>query len=283
MEIGRFANFLSPAHNTPVPPEDPIPSTPLEVVNTLPPKPRLPGSVVLRATPEDLIDAIAADLFFHSKNCVRTFGDFHLALSGGTTPEPLYRRLMYDPNYRDLPWKRTHLWIVDERRVDPEDDRSNFKMIRETLVVHSDIPENQVHPIKALSPTADLDYETELKETLAWREKGHDRLDYTLLGMGSDGHTASLFPHSPALISNGRLILANSGPTVTPPDRITMTFDLLNASRFIAVMVTGEKKRDMIRRIAATKSATPAELPITGINPLGGELRWYLDAAAVPT
>lgn len=266
-----------------MPTEDPIPSTPIEVVSTLPPKPNLPGSVVLRATPEDLIDAIAADLFFHSKNCVRTFGDFHLALSGGTTPEPLYRRLMYDPNYRELPWKRTHLWIVDERRVDPEDDRCNFKMIRDTLVVHSDIPENQVHPIKALSPTADIDYETELKETLAWREKGHDRLDYTLLGMGADGHTASLFPHSPALSSGGRLILINNGPTVTPPDRITMTFDLLNASRFIAVMVTGEKKRDMIAKLATIKTSNPAELPITGINPLGGELRWYLDAAAVPS
>lgn len=265
------------------PPVDPLAATPIEVVSQLPRAPRLPGSVIVRATPEDLIDAIAADLFFHSRNCVRTFGDFHLALSGGSTPEPLYRRLMYDPNYRELPWKRTHLWIVDERCVDPEDDRSNFKMIRDTLVVHSDIPENQVHPIKAMSPTADVDYETELKETLAWREKGHDRLDYTLLGMGGDGHTASLFPHSPALTSGGRLILANSGPAVTPPNRVTMTFDLLNASRFIAVMITGEKKRAMIAKLAGTRHPNPEELPITGINPLGGELRWYLDAAAVPT
>jgi 6-phosphogluconolactonase len=238
--------------------------------------------VVVRATPEDLIDSIAADLFFHAKNCVRAFGDFHLALSGGTTPEPLYRRLMYDPNYRDLPWKRTHLWVVDERRVDPEDDRCNFKMIRDTIVIHSDIPPNQVHPINALAEDADAAYEAELKETLAWREKGHDRLDYALLGMGADAHTASLFPHSPALQSGGRLILINSGPAVTPPDRVTMTFDLLNASRFLAVMVTGEKKRDTIARLAATKSPNPDEIPITGINPLGGELRWYLDAAAVP-
>jgi len=259
---------------------EPIPATPIEV---LPPKPRLPGSVVLRASPEDLIDSIAADLFFHAKNCVRAFGDIHLALSGGTTPEPLYRRLMYDPNYRELPWKRTHLWIVDERRVAPDDDRSNFKMIRETLVSHSDIPSEQVHPIDALADDADTRYETELKETLAWREKGHDRLDYVLLGMGADGHTASLFPNSPALTAGGRLILINSGPAVTPPDRVTMTFDLLNASRFIAVMVTGEKKRDMVAKVvAAAKSPDPAELPVLGITPLGGELRWYLDAAAVP-
>ncbi len=261
---------------------DPIPATPFEAVASLPPKPRLPGTVVLRSSPEDLIDAIAADLFFHAKNCVRAFGDFQLALSGGTTPEPLYRRLMYDPSYRDLPWKRTHLWIVDERRVESDDDRSNFKMIRETLVTHSDIPDTQVHPIPALAEDADTRYETELKETLAWREKGHDRLDYVLLGMGADAHTASLFPNSPALTSSGRLIAINSGPTVTPPDRVTMTFDLLNASRFIAVMVTGEKKRDTIAKLAALKHPDPAALPITGIQPLGGELRWYLDAASVP-
>lgn len=260
----------------------PLAATPIEVASSLPARPNLPGSVVLRATVEELIDSMAADLLFHARNCVRAFGDFHLALSGGATPEPFYRRLMYDPNYRELPWKRTHLWIVDERRVDPDDDRSNFKMIRETLVVHSDIPREQVHPIPALADDADSRYEAELKESLAWREKGHDRLDYALLGMGADAHTASLFPHSPALESQGRLIAVNAGPTVTPPDRITMTFDLLNASRFIAVMVTGEKKRDTIARIAALKRADPAELPITGIQPIGGELRWYLDAAAVP-
>jgi 6-phosphogluconolactonase len=239
--------------------------------------------VILRSTPDDLIDSIAADLFFHAKNCVRAFGDFHLALSGGSTPEPLYRRLMYDPSFRDLPWKRTHLWIVDERRVEPEDDRCNFKMIRETLVIHSDIPEAQVHPIPAMAEDADVRYEAELKETLAWREKGHDRLDYVLLGMGADGHTASLFPRSPALESGGRLIVMNSGPTVTPPDRVTMTFDLLNASRFIAVMVTGEKKRETIGRVvAAAGQPDVGEIPILGVTPLGGELRWYLDAAAVP-
>jgi len=248
-------------------------------------KPALPGTVIVRETPDELIDSIAADLLFHAKSCVRTFGDFHLALSGGSTPEPLYRRLMYDPNYRDLPWKRTHLWMVDERRVPADDDRSNFKMINETLVVHSDIPREQVHPIAATDDDADTAYERELKEVLAWREKGHDRLDYVILGMGADGHTASLFPRSPALNSGGRLVLINAGHAVTPPDRVTMTFDLLNASRFIAVMVTGEKKR---QRIAAVSAAAPTpappvqEMPILGVHPLGGELRWYLDAAACP-
>lgn len=262
----------------------PYEATPLAAAHGSLPKPTLPGTVVVRESVEELIDAIAADLFFQAKACVRTFGDFHLALSGGTTPEPLYRRLMYDPSYRELPWKRTHLWIVDERRVPEDDDRCNFRMIRETLVEQSDIPQEQVHPIRAMSETADTDYEAQLREHLGWREKGHDRLDYVLLGMGVDGHTASLFPHSPAQTSNGRLVLINSGPTVTPPDRVTMTLDLLNASRFVGVMVTGEKKRATIARVAAApRTGTGVEeLPILGIRPLAGELRWYLDAPACP-
>src|SRR5262249_6351174 len=151
---------------------------------------------------------------------------------------------------------------------------------------HSDIPAEQVHPMDATADDADTRYEKELKEVLAWREKGHDRLDYVILGMGPDGHTASLFPHSPALNARDRLGVINASPAGPPPDRVTMTYDLLNASRFLAVMVTGEKKRQTVGRVQeATRnsaSSSVRELPILGIRPLGGELRWYLDAAACP-
>jgi 6-phosphogluconolactonase len=219
----------------------------------------------------------------------------------------LYRRLMIDPRYRDLPWTRTHLWIVDERRVDFDDERSNFKLISELIGDHSGIPANQVHPIYAMADDADEQYERALRETLGWREPGHDRLDFVLLGMGDDGHTASLFPHSPALPPHSptatphansgaagadadegddRLVLINTGPTVTPPDRVTMTYRLINASRFVAVMVTGAGKRPMVERIAAAAAGRGAdsyeEVPILGVRPVGGELRWYLDHAACP-
>ncbi len=266
-----------------------------------PSTPDLPGTVVMREDADSVVDAIAGDLVAHATNCIREFGDFHLALSGGSTPLPLYRRLMYDPNYRDLPWARTHLWIVDERRVPFDDDKSNFKAISELIVDHSGIPQAQVHPIFAMSETADTEYESLLRETLGWRPKGHDRLDFVLLGMGGDGHTASLFPHSPALVesihANGsaeHLVRINAGPTVTPPDRVTMTLPLLNASRFLALMVVGESKREALSRVAkahahgktgldeASSPDTAASLPVLGLSPLGGVLRWYLDHAACP-
>jgi 6-phosphogluconolactonase len=245
------------------------------------PPPRLPGTVSVLASADEAIDALAADLVFQATTCVRTFGDFHLALSGGTTPEPLYRRLMYDPAFRDLPWKRTHLWQVDERLVLPDDPRSNFGMIRDLVVEPSDIPPAQVHAVDTSSPTPDEDYERVLREELEWREKGHDRLDYVLLGLGEDGHTASLFPRSGALEDRGRLVLVNDGPGVTPPPRVTMTLCLINAARLVAVLVTGERKRGAVARVAAGKES-PRDLPMLGVRPLAGELRWYLDMAACP-
>lgn len=241
--------------------------------------PPLPGRSVTAPTLDELIDKLAADMVVHAENCVRTFGDFHLALSGGSTPQPLYERLMYDPNYRRLPWRRTHLWIVDERCVPFDDPRSNFRFIEETIVDHSDIPRNQVHPIFATSPTADVDYERDLRETLAWREKGQDRLDYVLLGMGADGHTASLFPHSDALREEARLVRFVEHRSADPPHRITMTLPLLNSARFIAVLVAGAAKSAMLQRIALGDDSVD-DVPIKGVSPLNGELKWYLDAAA---
>jgi 6-phosphogluconolactonase len=242
------------------------------------PKPPLPGSVRVEATADAILDAVAADLVAHAIECVRAFGDFHLALSGGSTPFPLYERLMYDPACRSLPWRRTHLWIVDERCVPFDDPRSNFGKIAEIIVGHSDIPPEQVHPIEATAEDADARYERALRETLAWREKGQDRLDFVLLGMGDNGHTASLFPHTAVLEERTRLAARCSGPEVDPP-RITMTYPLLNASRVLAALVTGESKAAMIDRVA-TGSDDYREIPIKGLRPLGGELRWYLDAKA---
>lgn len=263
--------------------------------------PRLPGAVVLREDVEAITGALAADMMLHALNCIRVFGSFHLALSGGSTPLALYRRLMIDPAYRNFPWTKTHLWIVDERRVPFDDDRCNFRSIQDTIGEHSGIPIEQVHPIHALADDADLAYQRELREHLGWREKGHDRLDFVLLGMGADCHTASLFPYSPALMADldpepvppalptdeiPSLVRLNSGPTVAPPDRVTLSLPMINASRFIAVMVTGEGKRNAMERVirsSADDAAAAAAIPILGVRPMAGDLRWYVDHAACPS
>ena len=242
--------------------------------------PALPGRVTARATTEDLLDCLANDLVAHAANCVRQFGSFHLALSGGRTPLPLYAQLMYDPRFRILPWRRTHLWMVDERCVPFEDERSNFARIREVIVEHSDIPAEQVHPMVATLPDAAARYERELREALGWREKGHDRLDFVLLGMGADGHTASIFPGSPALVEAERLALDVAAPETCAPHvpRCTLTMRTINAARFVAPLVQGADKGPALARVVA--GASPEELPIAGVRPLAGELRWYLDAEA---
>jgi len=252
------------------------------------PQPALPREVIVRASLEDLRDALASDLLFQAKACVRSFGDFHLALSGGSTPEPLYKRLMYDQRVRDFPWIKTHLWQVDERCVPHDHDQSNWKMISGILLDHSDIPTAQTHPMPVLDPEGDLAYERQLRDALEWRERGHDRLDYVLLGMGNDLHTASLFPGSVALDAPaGRLAVFNDGSGVVPPKRMTLTYEMLNASRFLAIMVTGPAKRDAIARLVANTldphtPLDPHQAPVLGIQPLGGVVRWYLDRAACP-
>ncbi len=241
--------------------------------------PSLPGQVFVADTTDKLIDLLAAELVVQAVACQRRFGDFELALSGGSTPQPLYDRLMYDPDCRQLPWRRTHLWLVDERCVPLDDEQSNFRVIDETIVAHSDIPREQVHPIPALSETADVEYEAELRKVLEWRQRGQDRLDFVLLGMGADGHTASLFPHNDALSEHGRLVRCVEAASVEPPRRVTMTFPLINAARMVAILVTGSAKAATIRRIVQGSESID-QLPIMGVRPEHGELMWFLDAAA---
>ena len=245
--------------------------------------PSLPGGVNVAADEEDAQERIGRDLLTFAKQAVGKRGVFHLALSGGGTPMPLYRRLMIDPLFREMPWSRTHLWIVDERRAPFDSDTNNFKHIDELLVEHADIPRANIHPMPVDRDSAAEDYEEELRETLAIGgvpgDPDRGRLDFVLLGMGPDGHTASLFPHTAALNEEDRWVVDNDGPSVVPPPRVTMTYPLLNAARFIAFYVLGSGKADIIRQVASGTEGFEV-LPCKGIRPHSGELVWYLDQAA---
>ncbi len=255
---------------------------------------QLSGTVHTSVDADTLYDDLAHALMGAALAATRERGVFHLAVSGGKSPEPFFMRLVTDPRYRLIPWKLTHLWMVDERCVPPEDERSNWKMIKETLANHVGIKKRQLHPIPVMEKDPASVYERELLEVMEEagdgdapagaiaRVRAVPRLDFVQLGMGDDGHTASLFPHSAALHEKQRLIVANDGPHVTPPPRVTMTYPLLNAARALAVLVIGENKNPALRRVAQqlARGPDPETLPITGIMPTTGQLTWFLDHAA---
>lgn len=241
---------------------------------------KLPGHIIVQKEVDDLFDDLGGILLNTANDAVGKRGVCHIALSGGGTPEPFYLRLVTDIRFRAIPWDKIHVWIVDERRVPEDDDKNNFKMIRETLVDHVPMPKRNVHPMPVMADDPATPYETDMRELIP-----DGRLDFVLLGMGDDGHTASLFPGTDAQEVEDKWIVVNSGPKVTPPDRVTMTYPLLNAAGRIAVLAVGAKKTAMLQQVSdafATGKPDPRKLPITGINPemSNGEMLWFLDALA---
>jgi 6-phosphogluconolactonase len=204
-------------------------------------------------------------------------GVFAVCLSGGGTPQRLYE-LLAEPPYRDrFPWTRSHWFWGDERFVPQEDVRSNYRMAREALLSRAPIPSGNIHPIptEGLAPQAASAYERTLKSFY-----GADRLDparplfdVNLLGLGSDGHTASLFPGSPVLAERDRWVAPVVG--AKPEPRITLTYPALESSRHLAFLVAGKEKHTIFKRLRdADKS-----LPAAGVHPVG--TRWmFADAAA---
>jgi len=252
--------------------------------------------VVMRDDHDALVDALLADLFIHARNCVRAFGDFHFAVSGTPEAEPFLRRLMYDLNFRDFPWVRTRLWMVDEVALPAHDERGRAAVVRGLVLEHSGIPREQFHAIDALSPTASEEYQADLRQHLGWREKGHDRLDFVLLSLTEDGVLGARRPVASAgsgghdgVGASGKSLLVESIPGTQPP-LVALTVPFINASRVIAVIASGPAVRPSVARLVAdtrgsgdrTAGAAESQWPARALSPMAGELRWYLDKAACP-
>jgi 6-phosphogluconolactonase len=200
-----------------------------------------------------------------------------LCLAGGQTPRILYRVLATE--YRDtIPWPRLHLFWGDERYVPPDDANSNYRLVRESLLDHVPIPKENVHPM----PT-DLrdpnDAAAAYEETLRERfPPPCPRFDLVLLGMGTDGHTASLFPGSPALAERTRWV-ATARASVEPRVRLTLTLPVLNRASLIFFLVTGAEKADALRRVlAGPPEASP--YPAAAVRPEDGRIVWWVDEQA---
>jgi 6-phosphogluconolactonase len=207
-------------------------------------------------------------------------GPFSVCLSGGSTPRQMYERLAAPAIASRCPWRRVHWFWGDERFVPHGDPASNYRMAREALLSRVPVPDGNIHPIptEGVSPEQAADaYETTLKRYHGSDILAPDRplFDVTLLGIGDNGHTASLFPGQPALRETRRWAVATTGAKSEP--RITLTYPALDSSRDVAFLATGAEKREMVARARAGDRQIPAGM----VRPIG-HLHWFLDRAASP-
>lgn len=192
-----------------------------------------------------------------------------IALSGGSTPKCLYELLARGEGGA-IDWKRVHVFFSDERNVPPDDQESNYRMAKESLFSSGLIPEANIHRIRGESAAdeAASSYQNEIHNLLG----NNPIFDLVLLGLGPDGHTASLFPDSPALQENKKLVAANRVDKLKS-DRITFTYPLLNRAAHVMFLVSGLDKANIVRAVLSGEGDYPSQR----VKPPKGELLWMLD------
>jgi 6-phosphogluconolactonase len=242
-----------------------------------------PGRVAVVDDAAALAREAAGEFERRAKEAIAARGRFAVALAGGSTPRRLYA-LLADPAapFRArIAWDRVHFFWGDERHVPPDDPGSNYRMAREELLSRVPVPEQNVHRIEAERPDADAaadTYERELMRFFALAPGQTPRFDLVLLGMGPDGHTASLFPGSSALEVRDRLVAAPWIPKLNEY-RITLTLPVFNNAAAVVFLVSGADKSDALRAAMDSSNSTDL-LPCQRIRPTQGELLWLVDSAA---
>jgi len=244
-----------------------------DLVGGNPPKlPSLPGGVVMRQDRDAVHDALLADINIHARNCIRSFGDFQLAISFSPAVVPILRRMMTDPLYREFPWSRTRVWLVDEAIVSEDDPQHRASILDGLVVEGSGMPIEQAHRIDISRPDAASAYAAQLREHLGWREKGQDRLDVVLVEQMSDGSWSGVVdaPGSDDLV------------VTTPvqhdaPARICMTGNAVRSARLLAIVAIGKPAAAGIGHWRGSFSVRKAG-PLPPID--AAEVRWYVDYEA---
>lgn len=215
-----------------------------------------------------------------AEEAVRARGRFTVALSGGSTPRGLHRRLATAYRAR-IAWRAVHVFWGDERHVPPDHPESNFRMARETLLDAVPVPSANIHRIRAENPDAAgvaAEYEATLREAFGLARGELPRFDLLVMGIGEDGHTASLFPGNDALHERERLVVA---PWVEKLGtfRITLTPPVLNHAAHVLFLVSGEEKAEAVRT-TIEGDHQPDRCPAQIVRPQSGSLLWLLDRAA---
>ena len=246
---------------------------------TAPPLKEDPVRIEVCGTAEELAGHAASMFVAQAARALGSRGLFTVALSGGRTPRRMYELLGQDHLAHQVVWPAVHVFFSDERCVPPDDDRSNYGMARRALLSKLPLPPSNVHRMRGEDPDPSAEaarYEREIRDITG----DPPRLDMVLLGMGEDGHTASLFPADAALGETRRLAAAVRIPDGT--SRLTITLPAINAARLVAVIVSGERKAPMLQRVLGSGGAERIHtgLPIGAVRPSGGQLLWLLDSAA---
>ena len=227
---------------------------------------------------EELAHAAAVRFQTLAQSSVARQGRFSVALAGGNTPRRVYELLATDEFKQQISWPSVHIFFGDERAVPHEHPASNYRMAFETLLSRVPIPATNVHPMNGVG---DLnanarDYESELRSFFG--RASWPRFDLVLLGMGEDGHTASLFPDSPALNESLAWVLANWIESLSE-FRVTLTAPAINAAGNVIFLVAGEKKAERLYEVLRGPTQS-THLPAQLISPKDGSLSWMVDAAA---
>lgn len=226
------------------------------------------------------VDAAAQHLIECARAAVAERGAFHIALSGGSTPRALYQRLKSAPFVEQMPWEQVHIYFGDERCVPPDHEDSNYRMAQAAFLAEVNLPPGHVHRIagEQAPQAAATQYADLLKQHLPIdTASGFPCFDLVLLGLGPDGHIASLFPGTPALDEKERSVTEvfvakfNSW-------RVSLTLPVLNSARELMLLVSGDKKADVLRHVLQdVHNAAP--LPIQYLQPRG-RFVWFLDRGA---
>ena len=208
-----------------------------------------------------------------AERSVNEKGCFSVALSGGRTPAALFEKLS---RKKSLPWNKTFVFMVDERFVPYQDENNNYRMINELLLRHVDVPAKNIHPILTTGETPRVSAEKYEKDLERFLRSGAC-FDLILLGIGDDGHTASLFPGMPSLKEKKHLAIEvpSSGPI--DAERITLTFPMINNAENIMFIATGSNKSEIIRGVIENENC---RLPAAMVRPRQGNILFLLDEAA---
>ncbi len=231
-------------------------------------------------TPQDLFQAAAEEVIRAATDAVAQRGHFSIALSGGSTPKNLYTLIAANAS-ASLPWDQMFFFWGDERHVSPDDPESNYRMTKESLLSKAPIPAANIFRVPAensdVSAAAEA-YEQTIRKFFALKPGEFPRFDLILLGMGPDGHTASLFPETEGLREKSRLVVANWVEKLKT-SRITFTLPVINAARCVAFLVSGIDKAPALHEVFEG-NAPGEKYPSKLVRPSDGKLIWFVDRAA---